>query len=395
MFQKILFEIKGGEMDFVYLARRAWKDGDFDAARMYYQKASYGIHGTNQANKNVFAQEVARFAGEDPLYQQGIRLIRQYIAEQNKPVLQSEMTAYVKSHFGEQKVEELRYVLYYAEVRKDICRRKQGRSYLLALSEINLNQAALPAKKAAKKVVKASPHLSLFDPNVPYHTSNQIQIDSNDIAELNREATRYKTEKNWEYALACLFKAKELTKGQYCDILQRLRLPLFLQQAGRFEAAKYELAYLLQNTDRFVALEAEGRQNLRLQKIFLKNLYLERLFDKARLIFQREKQNESMGKCAELSKQYAEKRVEANEKLRNAEEEQLARHRTRFSDNTHQTSTQNRLRDDTICVKPTGIPHLPDTPSPQQPKKIQKKPQQIDYVIGLCVVVAIIWLLFN
>ena len=91
-------------MDFVYLARRAWKDGDFDAARMYYQKASYGIHGTNQANKNVFAQEVARFAGEDPLYQQGIRLIRQYIAEQNKPVLQSEMTAYVKSHFCEQKV---------------------------------------------------------------------------------------------------------------------------------------------------------------------------------------------------------------------------------------------------------------------------------------------------
>ena len=40
-------------MDFVELARQAWDAGDFDKARMFYQKASYGIHDTDQANKDA------------------------------------------------------------------------------------------------------------------------------------------------------------------------------------------------------------------------------------------------------------------------------------------------------------------------------------------------------
>ena len=95
-------------MDFVELARQAWDAGDFDKARMFYQKASYGIHDTDQANKDAFAQEVAGFAGQDPLYQKGLALIRDHIRQQGKPVLQSEMTAYVKKHWGDAQTEQLR-----------------------------------------------------------------------------------------------------------------------------------------------------------------------------------------------------------------------------------------------------------------------------------------------
>ncbi len=306
-------------MDFVELARQAWAAKDYDAARMYYQKASYGIHGTEQANKDAFAQEVAEFAGEDPLYQQGLSLITQYIAQQGKPVLQSDMTAYVKQHWGDAQTELLRYVLYYAAIRHEIYRQKQGRSYLLALSEKDLSAALLPEN--IKPKAKKTRHLKLFEPNSAYQLpSDSTIIYSSDLAELHREATRYKGEGNWTGALACLFTAKELTHNQIEDFPRRLRLPLFLQQAGHFSAAKYELAYLLENIDRFVELEIKGRRHIRLSKTFVKNHHLERLFDKARLIFQREKQNDLAEACRTLSQEYQQKRIAASEALLAAEQ---------------------------------------------------------------------------
>lgn len=382
-------------MDFVYLAREAWKLGDFDTARMYYQKAAYSIHGTDKSNQDTFTQEVAQFAREDPVYQRGVQLIREYIKEQNKPVLQSDMTAYVKKYYGEQQTEVLRYVLYYAEVRKDLYRRKQGRSYLLALSEAELNLVEQPATKL-NKTTKASTHLALFEPNTPYQATRNTQVGSNDIAELHREATRYKTEKNWEYALVHLFKAKELTENQYYDFSQRLRLPLFLQQAGQFEAAKYELAYLLNHIDHFVALEIAGRQNIQLQKAFITNYCLEQFFDKARLIFQREKQNEKMEKCAKLTEQYKEKRIIANEKLSNARKKRVEQHREQFPRReTYSIIDSTQSKDEIIRAKPTATPQLFETENkvntPNKQQKKQYKP--IDYIIGIIgiIVIAIIW----
>lgn len=306
-------------MDFVELARQAWAAKDYDAARMYYQKASYGIHGTEQANKDAFAQEVAEFAGEDPLYQQGLSLITQYIAQQGKPVLQSDMTAYVKQHWGHAQTELLRYVLYYAAARREIFRKKQGRSYLLACSEADLNVARLPDGTKPKTPNKR--HNALFEPNSPYQAPpDHPVIRSADSAELHREATRYKGEGNWTGALACLFTAKELTHNQIEDFPRRLRLPLFLQQAGHFSAAKYELAYLLENIDHFVELETKGRRHIRLSKTFVKNHHLERLFDKARLIYQREKQTDLAETCRLLSQEYQTKRIAVSEALLAAEQ---------------------------------------------------------------------------
>ena len=383
-------------MDFVELARQAWRAGDFDKARMFYQKASYGIHGTDQANKDAFAQEVAEFAGQDPLYQKGIALICNHIQQQGIPVLQSDMTAYVKKHWGEAQTEQLRYVLYYAEVRKEIYRKKQGRSYLLALSEADLLIAQLPKARQTKSNL----HTKIFEPNEPYQTPTDApNIDSTDIADLNREATRHKDDGNWSAALACLFKAKQLTENELQDFPQRLRLPLFLQQAGHIDAAKYEFVYLLEQMDSFVALEVAGRQNLRQQKSFVKNHNLELLFDKARLVFQREKDTEQAERCRTLSEQYKEKRIAANEALNAAHQKRIKAHREEHLSPSYSNisaAQKEALRHDTIRAQPTQSLQPLYNPTPE-PKLHTKKDGNgcLHTVIGLGVIVLILFWIFS
>lgn len=187
--------------------------------------------------------------------------------------------------------------------------------------------------------------MDLFKPNQPY--TPKVSVDITDIAELNRRATAAKGN-DWDTALACLFRAKELMENQYQDFPQRLRLPLFLQQAGEFEAAKYEFAYLLENLDRFVELEAVGHQDKRRYKVFVKNLCLERLYDKARVAFKREKLTDASEQCRLLSEQYQEKRIEALEKLTVARKEKIEKHRAEFpisrinDEDDHQTSEIDR-----------------------------------------------------
>lgn len=112
-----------------------------------------------------------------------------------------------------------------------------------------------------------------------------------------------------------------------CKISPFLRLPLFLQQAGHFEAAKYEFIYLLEQMDNFVALEVAGRQNLRQQKSFVKNHNLELLFDKACLIFQRKKIWNGLNAAANFQNNTKKSPVAANEALKAARQKRIRAHR--------------------------------------------------------------------
>ena len=116
------------------------------------------------------------------------------------------------------------------------------------------------------------------------------QIKINDYDELQKLATSYKGD-NWALCLACLFKAKPFlyTKGSAPLLQQMTRLPIFLQQAGLFEESKYELQELFDNVDSHIEKCAESiGKNKELYKKYLKALYLNHLFDKARLIYKRE-----------------------------------------------------------------------------------------------------------
>lgn len=113
---------------FLEKARQAWKQGDYDTARTCYQKLAYGSVGTD-----TYTQEIAAFAAEDPLSQHILSVITQIILQQEKPILQSEITKAVKEQYGDKAAELVRYATYFAEVRGELHREKKGRSYLLYL----------------------------------------------------------------------------------------------------------------------------------------------------------------------------------------------------------------------------------------------------------------------
>lgn len=81
--------------------------------------------------------------------------------------------------------------------------------------------------------------------------STQEASVEEEFAALHRKATEFKDAKQWEDAIACLRKAKELvTPSGDGHTVQRLcRLPLFLQQAGHFDEALAEFQELLDNAE--------------------------------------------------------------------------------------------------------------------------------------------------
>lgn len=75
--------------------------------------------------------------------------------------------------------------------------------------------------------------------------------DEQRIDALHREATEHKAHKEWNKAVACLREAERL-KGNVSTVYpvkHSLRLPLFLQQAGRFDEAMREFQALLDDTE--------------------------------------------------------------------------------------------------------------------------------------------------
>ena len=80
-----------------------------------------------------------------------------------------------------------------------------------------------------------------------------------EIAELNCEATRHKAAGNLEAAIACLRQAKEIAAAHRIPraVEPALRLPLFLQQGGYFDAAMVEFEHLLTQAETIAALGLE------------------------------------------------------------------------------------------------------------------------------------------
>ncbi len=79
------------------------------------------------------------------------------------------------------------------------------------------------------------------------------------IADLNRKATRHKAAGNLDSAIACLRQAKEIAAAHRIPraIEPALRLPLFLQQGGYFDAAMIEFEHLLTQAEAIAAFGLE------------------------------------------------------------------------------------------------------------------------------------------
>ena len=93
--------------------------------------------------------------------------------------------------------------------------------------------------------------------------------DEQRIAALHRQATEHKDNKEWDKAVTCLREAERL-KGNVLTVYpvkHSLRLPLFLQQAGRFDEAMREFQALLDGTEARIARQFSHQKKTEQTKI--------------------------------------------------------------------------------------------------------------------------------
>ncbi|MGX2947369.1 hypothetical protein [Frederiksenia canicola] len=137
-----------------------------------------------------------------------------------------------------------------------------------------------------------------FESNQQYHPTNAdvSKVICEDQYQIERLATQYKNLGDWDGALACLHYIKteleQMGDPHYFGIA--LRLALYLQAAGRFEEAKFELQSLFDEVDNVVEFKVgHHREKSYFEHYIEWARYLEfhRIFDTARKIYKREKLN--------------------------------------------------------------------------------------------------------
>jgi hypothetical protein len=136
-------------------------------------------------------------------------------------------------------------------------------------------------------------------PKLPALSTDPAVIDR-EISALHKEATRLKG-KDWPAAISALEKATILdaAHNRWNDMTRMVRLPTFLQQAGRFDEAMAEFERLIDRVPIYVQ-EHSGTDNELARSATLHREY-EVLYDKMRLACKREKHTEQAEKYAQKS----------------------------------------------------------------------------------------------
>lgn len=271
----------------------AWSRGDYDLARAQLQRIAYTMiePSVTADEKMRFTQLMTEFAKEDPLYNDVIQRAMPMITV-NPGVVQSQIYKGQPEHIKEQ----MRYVFYFAHELGHIRREKNGSSYKLYPPEVK----EMYGNKFIE--VKREDGIVTYEtlPKSAGGTGTQMTatIDE-ESAELLREATRLKGEKDWNGAIEALKKADARTGTV------GVRLPLYLQQAGRFEEAMIGFNKLLSEVESQAAKDFSHHPE-RFWKGFS---YYPRshIYDKMRLACKRQKLPEEAAKYEVLRDEFLEK----------------------------------------------------------------------------------------
>lgn len=180
---------------------------------------------------------------------------------------------------------------------------------------------------------------NFFESSTQYHPSNSDLIThTRDLYRLERLATQYKNVNDWNRALSCLYEVKNSLESMddphYADLA--LRLALYLQQAGRFEEAKFELQSLVDDLDYIVSIKIRHHSeddDYNVYEEWAENLLLSEIFDTARKIYKREKHKAESEKFGNLAIWHREKYQKCNAYLdeqRKTRLEEFEKHRETF-----------------------------------------------------------------
>lgn len=147
------------------------------------------------------------------------------------------------------------------------------------------------------------------------------------IAELGREATRYKSEKNIDAAILCLEQMWELihhSKAYWAKTL--IRLPMYLQYAGRFPEAEKRFEELLALAS--IAAKESGKDHdlPELHIHFAESHFLYDVYDAMRIAYKKEKLIEQSNKYRMLAQDYSVSTRHFSEKIEAARFKQLEKH---------------------------------------------------------------------
>lgn len=204
-----------------------------------------------------------------------------------------------------------------------------------------------------------------------------------DLWEYQRLATKYKEQKNWDLALACLYvyKTKMEQKKFKIEVEQLLRFPLFLQQAGLFEEAKNELGhvydYIYLSTPVIQISEFTDQNSKIKEELLAKHSKLQDLgyfYDKARLIYQRGKKKEEAEELKKLSEKYLSEADEVYGKYEEIEDEE-----------EFQRTLEEIGVDDEYSEEEESSSEVTKNNNKLSPKEI------FETIVGFCTIALIVW----
>ena len=153
------------------------------------------------------------------------------------------------------------------------------------------------------------------------------------ISALNKQATQYSIN-DLNKAIECLemvWKLIPQTNTNY-GAKGYVRLPNFLQQAGRFNEAKIKFNDLLNMADHYAERMGQSHDLKEYYQPFSKELFLSEIYDAMRIVYKREKLIADADHFKKLSEFHYEESQKYSEQLRIARNKMLEPHRKRHEE---------------------------------------------------------------
>ncbi|ESK57557.1 hypothetical protein [Acinetobacter tjernbergiae] len=148
------------------------------------------------------------------------------------------------------------------------------------------------------------------------------------ISTLNKQATQY-SHNDWDNAIKCLEEVWLLMPNAMMDYGAQslVRLPKFLQQAGRFSEAKERFNELINSVDEYAERVSKTHDLKEFYKPTVKHSYLAEVYDAMRIAYKREKLIDQSNQFEKLSKEHYGLSEEQGKKLQEARKKQLEEHK--------------------------------------------------------------------